>query len=308
MSVLELTRLARISLVAIAIAPSPTLAVESPADAALPPPIEIPFELSHGKILLPVTVGRSRQLHVILDTGMAYEGLLLYKDLSAELDLGNTVDIQIGGAGAGKPSTGIMADSVSFHVGTHELTNQRIIVLRDSPLSGFPNDGVTGYSLFGRHAVEIDYSRETIRLHRPRSVPPDSSWVAIPLRLASNQIPWLDASVSITGRDSVPLAVYVDLASSDTIELLIRDGMKFQLPQDTREASLGTGLSGDIHGRVGTIASLALGPFVLRDVGAAFPEGAARSKQPGADGVLGNGFFQRFHVIFDYAAERLYMK
>jgi hypothetical protein len=32
------------------------------------------------------------------------------------------------------------------------------------------------------------------------------------------------------------------------------------------------------------------------------------STRTGADGVLGNGAFLRFHVIFDYAAERLHMK
>ena len=303
-----MNRLSTMALLAAALAAAPALA-ESPSVAAeTDRPVEIPFALTRGKIILPVTVGRSRPLDVVLDTGMTFEGLLLYKDLGDELDLGNTIDIQVGGAGGGRPSTGVMAESVSFFVGTVACSNQRIVVLRDSPMSEVRGDGVTGYSLFGRHAVEIDYPRRTIRLHRPRSPAPDSSWTAIPLRFKDNTIPWLDATVSITGEESVPLSVYVDLAASETVELLIRDGMKFALPGETRESYLGTGLSGDIHGRVGRIAALAIGPFVLRDVSASFVDAGVRSKQPDADGILGNGAFERFHVIFDYASKHLYMK
>ena len=39
---------------------------------------EIPFELVRNVIRLPVTIGDSREFKVILDTGMPFEGLLLY--------------------------------------------------------------------------------------------------------------------------------------------------------------------------------------------------------------------------------------
>jgi metal-dependent amidase/aminoacylase/carboxypeptidase family protein len=40
----------------------------------------------------------------------------------------------------------------------------------------------------------------------------------------------------------------------------------------------------------------------------AFTPAEVRSKQPGADAVVGNGLLRRFDCIFDYHAKRLYLR
>jgi len=67
-------------------------------------------------------------------------------------------------------------------------------------------------------------------------------------------------------------------------------------------------VSGDIHGKRGRVAWLKLGPYTLRNVATAFAPAEVRSRQRGADGVLGNDAIRRFNVIFDYAGESLYLK
>lgn len=71
---------------------------------------------------------------------------------------------------------------------------------------------------------------------------------------------------------------------------------------------LGRGLSGDIYGQEGDIAWVALGPHRMGDVTVAFTPAEIRSKQPGADAVLGNGLLRRFNCVFDYSGMRLYLK
>lgn len=56
------------------------------------------------------------------------------------------------------------------------------------------------------------------------------------------------------------------------------------------------------------MVSLELGPFTLHEVRTASTPAAVRSRQPGADAVLGNGVFSRFNAFFDYGGERLYLK
>jgi hypothetical protein len=51
-----------------------------------------------------------------------------------------------------------------------------------------------------------------------------------------------------------------------------------------------------------------IGPFRLENVVTAFPPAEVRSKQEGADGIIGNDLMRRFNVIFDYGNKRLYLK
>ena len=76
------------------------------------------------------------------------------------------------------------------------------------------------------------------------------------------------AAVSIDGGDEVPVSLYIDLASGEAIEMLIQDGMLYELPAGLEEVYLGRGLSGDINGYKGRISSFRLGPYMrLRAMG-----------------------------------------
>ncbi|KPK73219.1 hypothetical protein AMJ87_02375 [candidate division WOR_3 bacterium SM23_60] len=270
---------------------------------------EIPFKLSRNKIILPVRVGDSRELKIILDTGMHFEGLLVYnKDLKDSITLENEIEVQVPGAGADSASTAVMADSMSFHMGAVKFTNQRIIILQSDRMAGFTSDGVTGYSLFGNYTVEVDYDKMIITLHESKEVKVDSSWEWLPMTFKDNKIPWIEAAVNINGKKEVPVSVYIDLASSEAIELLVRKAMKFDLPDELKESYLGRGLSGDIYGHEGRIASLKLGSFYLENIPTAFAPAEVRSKQEGADGIIGNNALRRFNLIFDYKNARLYIK
>ena len=123
-----------------------------------------------------------------------------------------------------------------------------------------------------------------------------------------NRIPWIDAVVNIQGDEEVPISCYIDLASRDALELLIRDTVKFTLPEKLEDAYLGRGLSGDIYGQKGVISSLKLGSFHLENVETHFAPAEIRSKQENADGIIGNNTLRRFNVIFDYEGGKLYLK
>jgi hypothetical protein len=197
---------------------------------------------------------------------------------------------------------------MSFRIGDVVLSPQRVIILQGQTMSGFASDGVCGQSLFGSRIVELDYDQMTMILHERGPFTPDSSWTALPLTFRANWIPWIDVALSVAGTDSVMLSCYVDLASSETIEILMRDDMKVELPEGTEEVYLGRGLSGDIHGKRGKVAWAQIGPHRVADLTMAAAPAEVRSKQPGADAVVGNGLLHRFNCVFDYGAGRLYLR
>ncbi len=269
----------------------------------------IPIKMERNITILPVVVGRVGPLKILFDSGMSFDGLLIYNpDLKDSIKLDNAIEVKIPGAGSGEPSKAIMDDSASFFVGRFEFKNQRVIVLQNDIYKGFPTDGIIGYSILGHYVTEINYDTELITLHDSKNFLPDDNWQAIPMYFKDNPIPWIDVSVSIDGEESTAISTYIDLAAGDAIVLLEKDEMKFSLPKETKEILLGRGLSGDIYGKEGTISKLKIGSFELREVTAGIAPAEVRSKQVGADAVIGNDALRRFNLIFDYSNKLLYIK
>lgn len=155
--------------------------------------------------------------------------------------------------------------------------------------------------------MEIDYDQNKIFLHDTTYSHTDSSWLRLPIERKKN-LPFLDVTVEVILGEVVPMRVYIDLASEEALELLMHDQQKFTMPDSVTESSLGYGLSGEIKGRHGKSAGLQIGKYMLHDIRTAFAPAKVRSKQEGADGILGNNLIRRFNIIFDYPHNCLYIK
>lgn len=162
--------------------------------------------------------------------------------------------------------------------------------------------------MFGHYAVEINYDNSTIILYNPDKLQVDQTWEAVPIFFKSNKIPWVNVKVIISDEQPIPISCYIDCASSEAIELLIKSDQKFIVPENTREVYLGRGLSGDIYGKKGNISQVILGSFKIKNVDAAFTNAEIRSKQDDADGVIASNLLRRFNLIFDYTNQKLYLK
>ncbi len=269
----------------------------------------IPFTHAHNKVLVPVRVNGSRPLKLILDSGMGFDGVLLFRPaLQDSIGADRFVAARIPGAGGGPPSEAFMADSLTLQVGDSRIAGQRVIVLADTAMARGRSDGVIGWSLLGHYAVELDYGRGTMALHDTASFRPAAGWTALPVTLNERNWPFLEVSAAVEPGPSRVFRVYLDCASSETIEFLTRPEMKFRVPPGARDVVLGRGLSGEIRGRRARIERLTIGPSELKGIEAAFVPAEIRSKARGADAVLANGALCRFDVIFDYARSRLLVR
>jgi hypothetical protein len=269
----------------------------------------IPIKMERNKTILPVTIGDVGPLEILFDSGMSFDGLMIYNpDLRDSINLNKSIAVQLPGAGSGAPSTAIMDDSASFFVGDIEFINQKVIVLQNDIYKEFPTDGIIGYSILGHYATEINYDTNEIVLHNSYNFIPDDAWERIPIYFKNNTIPWIDVSISVEDEEPINISAYIDLAAGDAIVLLEKDEMKFSLPKETKEILLGRGLSGDIYGKEGNISKLKIGSFELSKVTAKIALAQVRSKQVGADAVIGNDALRRFNLIFDYDNKFLYLK
>ncbi len=284
-------------------AAAPPAAVEAHGPAG-----RFPFRVQANRVLLPVRIGGSEPLDLILDTGFGFDGVYLFHREFLETLRGvDFMEVRVPGAGSGEASTARIADSVVVSCGEMTFEGQRVIVSTSETTQGFPTDGIIGWTVLGHYATRIDYGDEEITLFDSDPYVPDSSWARIDLVLKNN-IPWIDAALAIEGDSLVPAGTYIDLAAGDAVVILVGEGKKFSAPDGLEEKYLGTGLSGDIHGGVGRISRLRIGPFDLFDVTAAFAPAEVRSKQKGADAILGGDSLRRFDIVFDYAGGALYLR
>jgi hypothetical protein len=268
----------------------------------------VPFELKDHRVFIPVTIAGSHTLHLFLDTGLTYPGVFLFhEEWIGRLDLPERIEVLVPGAGDEDPTSAVMADSMDLLIGDKVLSNQMIVISKGERTQSFPSAGIIGGSLFNHFLVEVDYSSMRLRLHDLGAFEPDTSWAAIPITLKKG-IPWLEVAVRMDGPEDQSIQVYLDLADDFPLVLLTGPQRRFSSPAGAETQYLGTGLSGDIHGQIGEVARLRIGPFELRQVRTAYAPGDTRSKQPGAEGILGNGLLERFHVVFDYRGGRILLK
>jgi hypothetical protein len=183
-----------------------------------------------------------------------------------------------------------------------------VTILTSGIYRGFPTDGVIGYSLLGHYAVEIDHAAGRMRLYEAETFSPEPGWASVDLDFKDNRVPWMDVGVSTAGEAPVKLATYLDCASGESLELLERETNAFRMPATAGEKLIGRGLSGDIHGKEGRVSRVLVGPFTLEDVAVMVTPAAVRSKQDGADAVVGNGLLSRFDVVFDYAHQKMHLR
>lgn len=269
----------------------------------------LPFKLINNKVVVPVTVGGSRTLNMILDSGFGYDGIIIFrKELTDSLDLVNRIQAQLPGAGNGPPTPVIMSESMSFSSGTCKFDNQRIIILQGSNFENSPTDGVIGYSYFGHYKVEVDYDTKTIILHEPSQAIDETGWEVIPLTFNNNNWPFLNIKLAVDKEEPVLLNVYIDYASSLSVELSITPEIKVKVPEKFEKDFNGFGLSGDIKGKTARVSKVIIGKYEFTNVTATFFEGHGRSKAKNADGTISNDFLRRFNLIFDYGNKKLLIK
>ncbi|HSW29101.1 MAG TPA: hypothetical protein VLH75_06330 [Longimicrobiales bacterium] len=269
---------------------------------------EIPIELAHNKTIVPVTVGGST-LRLILDSGMPYDGVLVFDTAKVDLTrFPSLVQARIGGAGQGDGTPALHDPTAGFSIGSMSFDGQSVIVLATDIYKGFPNDGVIGYSVLGHYAVELDYGARRMRLYEAETFSPEAGWASVDLYFKDNRVPWMDLRVATAGEPPVVLATYIDFASGEALELLEREINAFRMPATAGERLVGRGLSGDIYGKEGRVPRILVGPFALEDVAVMVTPAAVRSKQEGADAVVGNGLLSRFDMIFDYAHGKLHVR
>jgi hypothetical protein len=275
----------------------------------------IPFKVYNNLIIIDVLLNRSLPLKFVLDTGVRTT-VLTEKTLSDLLNMEYARRITIPGVGGKKLVDAFVVNDVSLNIGEVEGKGHALLVLETDLLQlknylGVNVHGILGYELFSRFVVDIDYARRLITFYRPDNFKARKRFEKIDIEIYDTK-PYIMAEAAIReNRGAFKGKFMIDSGSSHSILLDEASSDKIYTPEPNISTTLGRGLGGDIIGKVARVDRVSLSSFSFNEVITTFPERESYDisyEEDKRNGTIGGGLLSRFHVIFDYANSKIYLK
>ena len=271
---------------------------------------KIHFRLINNLIVIPVSVN-GVSLSFLLDTGVSKSILFNFFNLKEELSIRETELLLLQGLGDDKPIEALKSSNNTVIIGEAINLNQDLYAIIDAsinftPSLGIPIHGIIGYDVFKDFVVEINYSRNFIKLHNPLYYDSKLSrkWRTSNLTFYNNK-PIIKASV--TNRNQVvPVNLLIDTGGSDALWIFEDSSESLKIPTYTFDDFLGKGLSGNIYGKRSVFESFRLKDFQLNMVNVSFPDSSSIQKtkiNKLRNGSLLGNVLHRFNWVFNYKSQ-----
>ncbi|KAA1246736.1 pepsin/retropepsin-like aspartic protease family protein [Aquimarina sp. RZ0] len=276
---------------------------------------KINFQLANNLIIIPVELN-GVSLSFIMDTGVG-STILFSIDNRKSLELNNASKIYLRGLGNDESVEAVKSFGNTLKIGDAISADHTVFMIFDksinfSPQMGFPIHGIIGYDFFRKFILDINYTRETIKIFDPRfySYKNCKKCYRTDLDLENGRKRPIVKAKYHTENDVLDINLLLDSGSSSALWLFESDSMNIRVPKDSFEAFLGKGFNGEIFGKKTKIKGLQIGDFKLKEVTAAFPDSMYIQGIPikKRQGSIGGGILRRFNLIIDYPNSRISFK
>lgn len=276
---------------------------------------KVKFKLVNNLIVFPVAVN-GVELTFLLDSGVSKPILFNLSDQDS-IPINNVSEIIIKGLGGSEPIKALSSTNNTFRIGNAENSGQLLYVVMDrelnlSPKLGLPVHGIIGYDLFRDFVVEINYTSQYLKLHKPDTyqIRKDKRTKTVALRIVDNKA-YVKAQVFLENKQRIPVKLLVDSGSSDAIWLFENEEKGLGVPKKNYYEFLGQGLGGSIYGKRTRLAGVGLAGFRMKDAKAAFPDKhyfKAITSLGDRNGSLGGELLKRFTLVFNYTKGTLSLR
>lgn len=307
-----MTRLASVLAVALVslVGVKPAGVVAQPSTRA---PVTVPFELVARHILIKTTIGQSRPLSFLLDTGANVA--IVRMPVAKELGLTLYGSVNTGGAGAGTQAGHRVKDAKWSLVGLEGFSQPVSLAL---PLPLLPRghgqdvDGIIGGEFIKEFVLELDYQARSLTLHDRGSFRYGGTGEVLPLELNSAGHAVINATVTAPGRAPIEHRFHLDTGSGAALILhspFVNEHDLMASPPRTIRTIGMSGAGGASLGRTGRVASLRIGSFELTNPITIFSQDKAGSfADRSLAGNIGFGIASRFRLFLDYGRRRIILE
>ncbi|WP_378177495.1 PDZ domain-containing protein [Aquimarina sp. SS2-1] len=276
---------------------------------------KINFELANNLIIIPVELN-GVQLSFILDTGVG-STILFSIDKRESLELKNASKIYLRGLGNEAPAEAIKSTGNLLKIGNAYSNNHTIYMIFDesmnfSPMMGFPVHGIIGYDFFKEFILNINYTKEVVKIYNPSlyKYKKCKKCYKTDLDLSNGRRRPLIKAKYEADTGLIDVNLLLDSGSSSALWLFKNPEINLTVPKDSFEDFLGKGFNGDIYGKKTKVKGLHIGAYKVREVTASFPDSlyiqgiSLQNRQ----GSIGGSVLKRFNLIIDYPNQKITFK
>ena len=278
--------------------------------------VHIPIEVHNNLIVVPVVLNDALPLKFILDTGVRTT-ILTQKTFTDILNLTYSRKYTISGPGGMNVVDAYVTNNVSLELPGVSGRGHAMLVLGQDYLElrnylGTDVHGILGYELFSRFIIQIDYEKRMMTLMLPEKFHKGRRYHQIPITIEDTK-PYVNASVVFQNGKTLKAKLLMDSGASHGLMLEPTSDKNIQVPSNAVSSLIGRGLGGEIVGKVGRIESITIGTFTLDRAIANFPDpnsyiDSIKVGNVFRNGAIGGEILSRFVVIFDFPAEKVYLK
>jgi len=278
--------------------------------------VQIPIEIYNNLVVIPVVLNDALPLKFILDTGVR-TAILTQKTFTDILNLTYSRKYTIAGPGGENIVDAYVTNNVSLGLPGVNGRGHAMLVLGQDYLElrnylGTDVHGILGYELFSRFIAQIDYEKRILTLMLPDKFRKRRRFQTIPMTIEDTK-PYLYAPVVFKNGQVLNAKLLMDSGASHGLMLEPTSSDLIQVPENAVSSLIGRGLGGEIVGKVGRIESISLGSYTLENAIANFPDPNSYSDSIKIGNVFRNGaiggeILSRFTVIFNFPAEKVYIK
>ncbi len=280
------------------------------------PQADVSFDRSGGALplspvplfpVVEVTVNGVPGFRFIVDTGATPTAIFLHQG-TRRLGLRGTETIGVGGSGGdAERAQAFLATDVDLEIGPVALRGMTVAVLPAATLpplgtdADFAIDGVIGYDLFSRFAIEVDTAAGTLRFLDSSDVQRPPSAVELPLAVRDYDA-YVQLPVVLEDQQEEVLSdLHLDTGMTGWMSLIPDSAPALKRPE-SGWLNTGRGVQGDIQslqqfGNAVRVGDKVLGPFLT----SYSDDGTSMGRQ----GRLGSRLLSRFTYTVDYPGERL---
>ncbi|MCP4456688.1 MAG: PDZ domain-containing protein [Cytophagales bacterium] len=274
--------------------------------------VVIPFEQFNNLIVIPVIVNNFLKLKFVLDTGVETP-ILTEMAFAKILGIEFIREISISGPGIQDSVRAYLGQKVNVKLpGGVEGHNLNLLVLEKDYLNlsekmGEEVYGIIGYDIFKQFIVDINYDENELTLYRPGKYKVRKKTSTYPLELIQSK-PFVQATV-MQGDAEDHTKLLIDTGASHAL-LLDDEELSVEISNDGIPTHLGTGLAGDIPGKLARIEEFHLSSFEFKNVIISVPDQDVYNmsiKRGSKHGTIGGEILSRLHPVFDYREGKLYL-
>ncbi len=274
----------------------------------------IPFTYFNNLIIIPVSINNSDSLNFIVDTGVK-NTILLDSTIAHKLGLEYIHQINIHGAASSQIVVGNIVSQVNLATVGLKGNIHSLVVIEDDYLKlenyfGKKIHGIIGYDLFRHLIVKINYEQKELKVYNPESFKLPRRYSKLNFELENGK-PYINALVSVDDTTKVHSRLMIDLGASHSALFELHSEDSIKLPEKYLCSSLGRGLGGRIDGYKARINSISIEGFRFEDVIVSYSDSEEHltvRNRVKRTGTLGGEILSRFHIVFDYLDQSMYLK